>query len=133
MELSLEHHEVIKNLMLIDHFVIMPQFNDGHLVIEFDRLIGSPADRVPFQVKFVLDFMGNLNPLAGHVLVAEPLACVIAEIYVVSKKVEPMAQTLTAFCTFFIVRTDFELVAERVARVFKNLLFVFKLFEVEIL
>lgn len=76
--------------MLINNFLIMPQLNNRHLVEKFNALVRPPTDWVSFEVEVVLGFVGNLNPLTGHMIVAEPLSSVIAKVDVVSEDVKAM-------------------------------------------
>ena len=77
-QLSLQYQEIIESLMLVHHPFFMLQFDQGHLEVQLDTFEGSPADEVSTQVKLILGFVGHCNAFAGHAVVAEPFASVIA-------------------------------------------------------
>lgn len=77
--------------MLIDYLLIVPQLNNRHLIVQFYTLVWPPADWISFQIKLVLGFVRNLNPLTCHMFIAKPFSSVIAEVDIISKDVKSIA------------------------------------------
>lgn len=131
MDLPLQHQEVVQDLVLEHHLLVVPQLHYRHLKVQLNALERSPTDRIPSQVELVLRLVGDLDPLAGHVLVAKPLTSIVAQVYIAPENIEPVRQVLPALRTLLVVLAYVELVAERVSFVLKDLQLIFKLLNVQ--
>lgn len=96
MDLPAQDQEFVQFLVAFDHRVVVAYLDDGFLVVPFDPLQSALGDIVAPEVEFLLGLVGDLDALLGRVVVAVPLAQVVAVVHVGPEDVEAFAEGLLA-------------------------------------
>ena len=133
MQLSFKHQKVIKDFVLIDYLFVVFDLDQRHVVVKSNAFVGTSADEVASKVEFVLSLVRDLNPLIGHVLIAEPVPCVVAQIHVVSEDIEALCEGLLAFSALLFLLAGFEVIMKRMTFVLEYFELVFEFFDVKVL
>jgi hypothetical protein len=126
-QLAFENQEIIEEFVLVDYFFVVVDFDERHFVVDFDAFVGPSADGVAAKVEVVLGLVRHLNSLAGHVLVAEVFASVVAEVAIVADSVQALGESLVAFAAGLLLGAEFVLVVEGVTAVFEHFHLVLEL------
>jgi hypothetical protein len=133
MQLSFQHQKVIKDFVFIDYLFVVLDLNQRHVVVKSNAFVGTSTDEVASKVEFVLGLVRHLNPLIGHVLIAEPVPGVVAEIHVVSEDIEALCEGLLAFRALLLLLADFEVIMKRMSFVLEYFELVLEFFDVKVL
>lgn len=91
MYLPLQDQELVESFVCLDYIIGKLDLYDWLILEGFNLVVRAFADCVTSQVKLEHSFIGYLYSLIGDMLVAKPLACIVAVVHIWAYDVETLA------------------------------------------
>ena len=104
-DLSFQDQEVIQRFRMLYHRRLIFYLYDGLFIIRLDLNVRFSAYRIPSQIKRFQCLPWYGNTLFSHMLVTEPISCVITLVLIASNEVKALLQwfaTLKTHLFFFL-------------------------------
>lgn len=95
-DLPPQDQELVQLAVALHHRVLVADLDDGLLVVALDALQPALGHVVAAEVELLARLVGDLDALLGGVVIAVPLAQVVAVVHVGAEEVEALAQWLLA-------------------------------------